>query len=485
MAANRSWAVYSPTYRAREMEILAGWIQTGLSGAVVGAGGTGKSNLMGFLSHRPDALQPYLDARAGSPEIVVVPMDLNNLPANTPSTFYRVVLRSFYEIRARFEPSLQQQVTQLYLENRAERDPFLSQSALRELLLTFQAQQIRVVLVMDRFDYFCQIATPQLTNTLRGLRDSFKDTLCYIVGMRHEIVYLAEVDISSQLGELYELLDTHVCWVGPMDAADARQLIAQETEGKIPHPWPEETLNYLLNLTGGYPALLKASCHWWLNATAQADSQPWQDRLLVDPSIQYRIEEILAGLTQEERLVVAEVALLDTEAQRQHPKKMRPSGKGGDNRFEQLAKQHGQTLARLVSRGVCRRVDSGWQVVGELVAAYVAGQEEQAGGKIWLDSKTGELYRGQASITELAPLERSLLSVLVKTPGVRHTKSELIENVWPDDELPEGITDDSLYQVIKKLRRKIEPNPAKPSYIINWRGQPEGGYQFFPEGRPG
>jgi hypothetical protein len=47
------------------------------------------------------------------------------------------------------------------------------------------------------------------------------------------------------------------------------------------------------------------------------------------------------------------------------------------------------------------------------------------------------------------------------------------------------VTDDSLYQVIGGLRKKVEPNPASPCYIINWRGQPEGGYQFFPEGRPG
>lgn len=44
---------------------------------------------------------------------------------------------------------------------------------------------------------------------------------------------------------------------------------------------------------------------------------------------------------------------------------------------------------------------------------------------------------------------------------------------------------DDLYQVIFGLRKKIEPNLSKPSYLINWRAKPEGGYQFFPEGKPG
>ena len=66
-----------------------------------------------------------------------------------------------------------------------------------------------------------------------------------------------------------------------------------------------------------------------------------------------------------------------------------------------------------------------------------------------------------------------------------YDKSELIDHAWPDEDRREGIADDNLFQVIKKLRQKIEPIPSKPCYIITWRGQPEGGYQFFPEGKPG
>jgi hypothetical protein len=35
------------------------------------------------------------------------------------------------------------------------------------------------------------------------------------------------------------------------------------------------------------------------------------------------------------------------------------------------------------------------------------------------------------------------------------------------------------------LRRKIEPDPANPRYLTTWRDWPEGGYQFFPEGKSG
>ena len=131
MAVNRSWKAYRLTYRAEQMKTLAGWILAGVSGSVVGLAGAGKSNLLGFLCHRPDALQSYLAPQAGP--VALIPVDLNNLPSNTLPTFYRVILRSFYEVRDRFDQSLQQAIADLYWENRTARDPFLPQSALREL----------------------------------------------------------------------------------------------------------------------------------------------------------------------------------------------------------------------------------------------------------------------------------------------------------------------------------------------------------------
>jgi hypothetical protein len=248
MITNRSWSAYPNTYRAAEMRQLARWIQTNSSGSVVGLAGAGKSNLLGFLCHRPDALQSYLTPSDKS--FALIPVDLNNLPANNLATLYRVILRAFYEARHQFETSIQETIATLYHDNRSTRDPFLSQSALRELLLLFQARQMRIVLVLDRFDKFCQQASLSMTDTLRGLRDSFKDTLSYIAGMRQEVVYLSDPLI---LGELYEILDTHVCWVGSMNEADAHKLIAEETLLAATPP-TEADISSLLNLSGGHPA---------------------------------------------------------------------------------------------------------------------------------------------------------------------------------------------------------------------------------------
>ena len=466
MNSIRSWQAYQSTYRADQMRMLASWILAGQSGSVIGLAGAGKSNLLGFLCHRPEVLRSYLPSEAIS--VALIPVDLNNLPSSTLATFYRVILRAFFEIRNRFDQVSQRTAAELYQENRATRDPFLAQSALRELLLQFQAQQIRVVLVMDRFDKFGQTATPQMLDTLRGLRDSFKGTLCYIVGMRQEMVYLFD---PGALGEMYEILDTHVCWVGPMNEADARRLIVEETYMASTGPSEAEVL-HLLALTGGYPAILKAACHWWLSSLDRPPVSEWVEALLGEHSILSRLEEIWAGLTQEEGRALSEVQI----------RCVRDGTVAAGGR--DIEERHRHALSNLSDKGLCKQTDDGWRIFSDLFAAHVAGVEGQSSGRLWLDETTEELYQGQTPLRDLSPLERAVLRFLVGHPRTRHTKTDLIVSTWPDELRRQGVTDDSLYQVIRELRKRIEPNPAKPCYIVTWRGRPEGGYQFFPEGRP-
>jgi hypothetical protein len=473
MPNNRLWAIYPASYRARELKILAGWIAAGESGTVVGLPGCGRSNLLGFVCHRPEVFRSYLPAEVR--DVVLIPVDLNNLPANNLSTLYRVILRAFHRVSDQFEPSLQQTITTLFKENRVQADPFLPQSALQELLLLCQSHQIQVVLVLNHFDRFFQSATPPMVNTLRGLRDDFKDTLCYIADMPQEAAYLPD---PGALGHLYELLDNYICWVGSMTESDARTLITRVTR-TAPIPPSEAEISRMLALTGGFPALLRAVCFWWLGTLPTPPPADWVNRLMRERSIDYRLRRIWEALTQEEQFVLSELQRLQTVA----------LGEGGHNGFNRAVRNfvqsHQQLLNRLAEKGVCRQTETGWCLVGELLAAYVAGAKGRGRGRIWLDETSGDIYQGQTLLTGLTELERLVLAFLIKQPRLRHTKTDLIFSTWPDELRQQGVTDNSLYQVVLAIRRAIEPTPSQPVYLVTWRGKPEGGYQFFPEGRPG
>ncbi|HRQ40117.1 MAG TPA: helix-turn-helix domain-containing protein [Chloroflexota bacterium] len=465
MTTNRSWAHFPKTYRLREMHILAEWVLKGMSGSVAGLPGIGKSNFLGIMCYRPEIFQTLL--KPHQIEVALIPIDLNNLPDDTPATFYRVILRGFYEVRSYVDDLLQEAIVSAYQENKAVQDPFLVQSALRELLAQFRGQNKRVGFVLDRFDDFCEMAAPQTISALRGLRDSFKDTLFYLMGMRQEAAYLSD---PSKLGELYEILDTHVCWLQPLSLDDARWLIARETQEPASQPGEQEVAHFLA-LSGSIPSLLKAICHWWLALPDKPELGEWADILLTDPAIEYRLQEIFAGLNEEELLLLSEV---EKQTRRRRGANTKHPGK-----------QHeANVLDHLMIKGICQ-VDKGRVgISSDLLATYLARSERRGRGRIWLDSQTEELYQGERLIEGLTPLERGILLFLLKNPRFRHSKTDLIANAWPDDLSQAGVTDDSLYQVIAGLRKKIEPVSAKPCYILHWHGNPEGGYQLFPEGRP-
>jgi hypothetical protein len=68
--------------------------------------------------------------------------------------------------------------------------------------------------------------------------------------------------------------------------------------------------------------------------------------------------------------------------------------------------------------------------------------------------------------SQLTAKEMLLLEYLRSRPGEVCTKDDLIRAVWPEDQIFErGIRDDSLAQLVRRLRVKIEPDPSTPSFI--------------------
>lgn len=458
------WTRYPNTYRAEAMETITGWFVAGESGSVVGLPGVGRSTLLAYIHHRRDALTAYLPPAFS---LAIVPVDLNILPDYSVATLYRVILRAFYQTRGQFEESLQQTIARHYQENEAVRDPFPPQSALLDLLTLFQARGTRVVWMLNRFGKFCAIATPEMIRTLRGLRDSFKDTLCYVVGLMHEIPYLPE---KAVLDPLYEILDVNVCWVGPLREPDARAMLVRELALAVPQP-AEEDLVTLLELTGGYPALIRVVCRWRLSNEAKPARAEWETACLQEDNIRRRLQQIWEHLTQEEQFFLFEWGKLQARSASRREKQ----------RF--IAAQE-ENVVRLHKKGILRRVGGEWEYFGALFAAYVADVGAYGRGRIWLEEKTGDVYQGQTAVADLSPREREILRFFLRHPRQRLTYTAIIEAAWPDDVLVEGVSTEALYQSIRGVRKVIEPNPGQPVYVINWRGQPEGGYQFFPEGRP-
>ncbi len=85
----------------------------------------------------------------------------------------------------------------------------------------------------------------------------------------------------------------------------------------------------------------------------------------------------------------------------------------------------------------------------------------RAVGKLLLDPNRREVCIDQSPPVSLTALESRLLDYLMLNAGHILSTETIIDHVWG----PEGGDRDMLRQLVRRLRSKIEPDPAHPVYI--------------------
>lgn len=88
-------------------------------------------------------------------------------------------------------------------------------------------------------------------------------------------------------------------------------------------------------------------------------------------------------------------------------------------------------------------------------------------GSITVDTAKGIVYKGKEEIL-LSALEYRLLLVFFSNKGAVLSRGKLLQEIW--DVAGEFVNDNTLTVYIKRLREKIEDDPAKPQYIKTVRG---------------
>jgi len=92
-------------------------------------------------------------------------------------------------------------------------------------------------------------------------------------------------------------------------------------------------------------------------------------------------------------------------------------------------------------------------------------------GDVEVDFGRAEVRRA-GTVVDTTPLEFKLLAVFVRRRGRVLTRERLLDEVWRPDCSP---TDKVINNHVMNLRRKIEPDPEKPRFLVSVRGM---GYRF-------
>jgi len=92
-----------------------------------------------------------------------------------------------------------------------------------------------------------------------------------------------------------------------------------------------------------------------------------------------------------------------------------------------------------------------------------------------LDLRRGELRR-DGRVVDLSALEFKLLATFARKSGRLLSRAQLLDEVWgPNTHVTDRVVDTQ----VTNLRKKIEPQPDRPRYLVALRGL---GYRFDGEG---
>ena len=430
-----SWDTFPANYREREVAQIAAWIDAGESGLVVGLSGAGKSNVLGFVAHR----------LKGHGTLLRPLLDLNRLPEPTLAAFLRQLLAALDDAASAELPAEALiKLRDITGKGLAQTDAFLlGRSVEAALALLCGEMELRTIILMDRFDVALERFDASFFNNLRAWRDAHKTQLTYVVATRRD---WPDWPNLPALSEFTDLIAGRTCWVGALSPGDLRWNLARFA-GEKPS---KKLVERMAELSGGHAGLLKTL---WaassLSSKGAGGIEGKPSEWLKDSGVRRQCRELWDDLP--------------TTVQ----ESLRSWRAGGAKNF-------------LLNTGLSDGSNGEPHLTSSVFAAFVREQAGVGAGVLRRDAATGQVYRGGVRLSvELTPHEDRLLAYLLAHPGEVCDKDALAEAVWPDEVRMEGIRDDRLAQLVRRLRDKVEPDPHTPHYIVPVWGR---GYRLVPDG---
>lgn len=377
-------------------------------------------SLIGLSGMGKSNLLGYLAYRSSTidtegPEYVLI--DCNRIQEINPSSFFQLAVS---RLRAHLEPE-QNELPQI------DGDGFIE---LEKMIASIITQTSRTLaLLLDGFDDLALEANRPFFNLLRALRDTHKYRLTYLLATRQPLTELAD---AEKIREFDDLFVDNQMWLNPLAEADARWTLHRYEE-RHNCSFDDSANEALLNLSGHHPGLLVSLASAWPEGKLEQPSS-W----LGHSRVARECELLWGDLPEMMRSAAYDLPIAD------------------------------DTLH-----------EAGVAVEGRLFSpVFESFVRNLRGTELSLNASTGEVFRGGIRLDiALTPKEHELLAYFLDHQNVICEKDELIQAVWPEDKVFEhGVRDDSLAQLVRRLRVKVEPDPSTPSFLLTIAGR---GYRMI------
>ena len=441
--------VLSPSFRYILIEKLLRSMQAGDSAAVVGVASVGKSNVVQALQQR-DIQMMHLEQESQLP--LLVWLDANDLTALEPWYFFELLLYRliFHADRVNIAPAIVTYLEDAYtrllgFENNPNLALLVCQEALRWLC---QTHQVKVVLLLDEFDLLFEALPEGFFRNLRSMRDKNKYNLVYILFLRQELATLRPS--LSEVEAFAELFQAHTHYLQPDDLTGTEQMLMRLAE-RFQIEWPTRQTSIIFDWSGGHAGLNKVIFRKILPQLNARQTSEFA-ALTEDAEVLDECQKIWDSLDDDERHCLQQI--------------VRPS--------PEIAAEFDLAVQRLRLKGLINHDQNHPLIHSKLLSDFVQQTTlvnvVEAGFAFDSLSRICKINNQEIN---LPLLPAKLLELLYSNRGKPCRRLDVLQYLYPEEDHSQlnRLSDDPrLYDVVKNLRKKIEPNPQKPRYVKTVRG---------------
>ena len=415
-------STFPNNYRQEEIKRILGLVTTGKFCQLVCVPGAGKATILRLLAHNRSLLKFQLGEKEKM--IRFIYLNLLELPNYDEAQIAKFLLLS-----------LDQPV-------RAQNDPLILTKLLNETINRLANEGQTLIFLFDHFDEVQNHLSRSFFQMLKGFKNLAKYKFATVFATRRDLSELVDPEI---LKDFYDFFVGDTVYLAIYDKL-ASDFMFSQIEEVFKKKIPPKDKQAVISLTGGHTKLTKVLAEIRLRENTALDAQT----LLENPLIRATLFELWLFLTAQEQRLLSKIA------QKALSQK--------DNAVENLI-----NFDLIKPKGQPQQFSFTIPLFAQFVKTMAPTVTQE---KIIYDANTKEITKGESTISDLlSPQEYRLLKFLIENAGRIVERDEIIHAVWPDTQVAEGISDEAIDQMVYRLRRKIEDEPATPKHITTVKGQ--------------
>ncbi len=439
-------AFHGAPIRANELKYIANCLRQGHCCAIVGPSNTGKSHLIRSLP-RQEVRERSANAEGDLP--VMVHIDCLEA-GGSEQAFYELLLRrtieelEFTGVSAETIDRLRELHKDVLTNITDVAFRSIYGSSVRQVA---QTEDVTVVLILDEFYDVFQHLPPWPFRQLRALYDAPNTKVCYVTATSH---HLEQLRPGSNTYEFRELFHLHTLVLKPLVWADAQQFV-EYLAGKQNVSISAENIDLIVELSGGHPGILERIC-LLLSQTGDDLTVPLTTtitELLNERPLIKECRRLWSELELEQEALLILIEKDETE----------------------LSPHQNELLEGKGLTGVTK--DGRLTIFSPVFKAFIEQEmihkSEVVTKGLHCDFETGQIWINDEEITlQLSEPQRKLIAFLYEKVGTICTYDQIAQGVWG---VGEGVSPGAIYELVKRVRQKIEPDWKNPQYIVTISGK--------------